>query len=567
MKISFVFPPAWSTWAPSYAMALLSGACRKAGHEFSGFDLNIDMYQAVDAGRHDLWRDDAAVSWNEQSFIDQLFSDYSDFLRAYAYRVLGANPDVLAVSVQSASTLFGLKFAELVRQHAPRIFILFGGPDCFPAERGLSILDCNWVDALCAGEGDEVMPLYLDALATNRMHPVEMRGFCHRRADGTVFDGGQPNAVMDLDGLPIADFSGINFNRYTLNNRICMMTSRGCILRCAYCSEGANFLRYRYRSPESLIQEIEQHVDTLKRVSSTRPQINFSDSLINGKPEALERLCHLILERRIDFSWGGMALMRKEMTLDFLALMRKAGCVEVMWGIESGSLATLKIMRKKLFDPDLAERIIKDANSVGIDQYANIIVGFPGETEEQFSETTRFLKRMHPYFKGFGLPLMEIRRNSHVYAHPDLYNVLDKEKTIDWETKDGANNIKIRMARRQVLSDILAEKLFDQGRYGKVIMVSSIIEQAASQGAQIEGPASVEALTQLMKLYRERGDLRQAFGDAVGVNLTALAQWGVVSGATTDSDNRKLAPYISGLSSLAQQLSKIQVNVKLKSQS
>jgi anaerobic magnesium-protoporphyrin IX monomethyl ester cyclase len=567
MKISFVFPPAWSTWSPSYAMALLAGACRRAGHEFHDFDLNIDMYRAVDAGRHHLWRDDAAASWNQQSFIDQLFSDHFDFLRVYASRVLATNPDVLAVSVQSASTLFGLKFAELVRRLAPRIFILFGGPDCFPSERGLSILDCNWVDALCAGEGDEVMPLYLDAISANRMRPVEMQGFCHKHTDGTVFDGGQPNAVMELDSLPFADFSGINFNRYTQNNRICIMTSRGCILRCAYCSEGANFLRYRYRSPESLLQEIERHVDILRKESKIRPHINFSDSLINGKPEALERFCHLILEHGIDFIWGGMALLRKEMTYDLLALMRKAGCIEIMWGMESGSLATLKLMRKKLFDPDLAERIIKDANSLGIEQYANIIVGFPGETEEQFNETARFLKRMNPYFKSFGLPLMEIRRNSHVYANPDLYGVCDKDKTIEWETKDGSNNINIRMARRQILSDILAEKLFDQGRYRKFTLVSSIIEQAKSQGALIEGQSSIEALTQLMKLYSERLDLRQAFGNIAGVNLTALVQWAMESRATTDSDNHKLAPYASGLASLAQQVSKTHVSIKLESQS
>jgi radical SAM superfamily enzyme YgiQ (UPF0313 family) len=504
---------------------------------FTGFGLNIDLYRAVDAARHDLWRDDAAMSWTQQPFIDQLFSDYSDFLKAYAYRVLAPNPDVLAVSIQSASTLFGLKFAELVRQLAPRVFILFGGPDCFHAEGGLSILDRNWVDALCTGEGDEAMPFYLNAISANGMHPVEMKGFCHRRADGTVFDGGQPNPVMDLDILPFADFSGIDFNRYTLNNRICMMTSRGCILKCAYCSEGANFLRYRCRSPESLINEIGRHVGMLRKTSSSRPHINFSDSLINGRPEALERVCHLILERRIDFSWGGMALLRKEMSHDFLALMRQAGCVEVMWGMESGSRATLKLMRKKLFDPDLAERIVRDANSLGIDQFANIIVGFPGETEEQFNETTRFLKRMHPYFKSIGLPLMEIRRNSHVYANSDLYNVLDKEKKVEWETRDGANNVNIRLARRQILSDILAEKLFDQGRYRKFAVVSnsieqgryykfilapSIIEQAARQKAGIDGHASIEALTQLMTLYLDRLDLREAFGSIAGVNLTAL---------------------------------------------
>ena len=460
-----MFPPAWAPWAPSYGLALLAGSCRRAGHQFFGFDLNIDMYQAVDKRLHDKWQDDSGLSWNDQAFIDRLFDEYSVFLDEYVDKVLSSKPELLAVSVQFASTLFGLKFASLVRKRAPSLFVLFGGPDCFHSERGLTILDHEFVDAICTGERDEAMPAYLECLSANDMRPVEMAGFAHRRADGTVCDGGQPGPIMNLDALPYADFSGIDFNRYTLNNRICMMTSRGCILRCAYCSEGANFLRYRYRSPESLADEVKQHVTLLRKASGKRPHINFSDSLINGKPELLERFCNLIVNHGIDFSWGGMALLRKEMTYDLLALMRKAGCVELMWGLESGSEGTLKLMRKKLFEPVMAERIIKDTNSLGIDQYTNVIVGFPGETDEQFEETARFIEKVRPYFRSIGLPMMEIRRNSHVYADPDQYGVLDRDNTVEWQTKDGVNNVKLRLARRQVLADILKGNIFDQGRY------------------------------------------------------------------------------------------------------
>jgi anaerobic magnesium-protoporphyrin IX monomethyl ester cyclase len=295
-----------------------------------------------------------------------------------------------------------------------------------------------------------------------------MRGFCHRREDGSIFNGGIPDPVLNLDEIPMADFSDVDFMHYTLHNRICMMTSRGCILRCAYCSEGANFLHYRYRSPEKLVCEVEQHVRMLKTVSGQRPHINFSDSLINGRPEALERFCQLILDNKIDFTWGGMALLRKEMTFSLLSLMKRAGCVELMWGLESGSDSTLMLMRKKLFSIAMAEQIIKDANSLGLEQYTNIIVGFPGETESQFNETMLFLRRINPCMKSVGLPLMEIRRNSHVYANPDIYGILDRENTVEWQTKDGLNNIQIRLARRKILSDILAEKLFDQGRYNDI---------------------------------------------------------------------------------------------------
>ena len=465
MQVAFVFPPAWAPWAPSYAMALFAGGLRRAGHDFLGYDLNIDMYRAFGETAETFWRDDHAPSWYDQAFIDTLFERSAPFIAGYIDRILAGDPDILCVSVQSASSMFALTFAKLVRRQAPGLFILFGGPDCFPSERGLSLLDHGCVNAICTGEGDEVLPAYLEALANNGMQPPEMKGFCHRQADGSIFNGGQPDPVLDLDGLAFADFSGIDFNRYTLDNRICMMTSRGCILRCAYCSEGANFLRYRYRSPENLAVEVDRHVAMLRNSSGKRPHINFSDSLIDGRPEMLRRFCELIIERGIDFSWGGMALLRKEVTRDLLTLMRKAGLVEVMWGMESGSPATLRLMRKKLFDPALAEQIIRDTHGLGIDQYTNIIVGFPGETEEQFDETVAFTRKVRPFFRSIGLPMMEIRRNSHVYAEPGDYGVLDPDNTVEWQTKDGDNTIDVRRRRRDTLAAIVAENLFDQGRY------------------------------------------------------------------------------------------------------
>jgi len=446
-------------------MALFAGGLRREGHQFLGYDLNIDMYHAYGDGADVLWRDDGAPQWNDQTFIDRLFDDHAIYVERYIDRVLASRPDILCLSVQSASTLFALTFAAHVRRRAPNLFILFGGPDCFPSERGLALLDYACVDAICSGEGDEVLPLYLEALPANGMRPVEMKGFCHRKADGTIFDGGLPDPVMHLDGLAFADFSDADFGRYTLNNRVCMMTSRGCILRCSYCSEGANFLRYRYRTPESLADEVGQHVEMIRRLSGQRPHINFSDSLIDGRPDMLRHFCELVLERRIDFSWGGMALLRKEVTRDLLELMRKAGFVEVMWGLESGSMATLRLMRKKLFDPTLAERIIRDAHELGIDQYTNIIVGFPGETDEQFEETTAFTRKIRPYFRAIGLPMMEIRRNTHVHDAADRYGVMDPDNSMEWRTKDGLNTIDVRRRRRETLAAIVAENLFDQGRY------------------------------------------------------------------------------------------------------
>jgi len=158
-----------------------------------------------------------------------------------------------------------------------------------------------------------------------------------------------------------------------------------------------------------------------------------------------------------------MALLRKEMTDDLMAKMRRAGCTDLSWGLESGSPQTLRLMNKKLFVPDLAERIIGGAHRLGFAQYTNIIAGFPGETEAQFQETKAFAEKIAPYLTYVGVPMMELRPNTAVYRSPEKYGVADPTARLDWQTVDGSNTVHIRSRRRDELVAILKDKYCDYG--------------------------------------------------------------------------------------------------------
>jgi tetratricopeptide (TPR) repeat protein len=172
----------------------------------------------------------------------------------------------------------------------------------------------------------------------------------------------------------------------------------------------------------------------------------------------------MVIRDGIDFTWGGMALLRKELNYDFLFKMRRAGCVEICWGLESGSASVLQLMRKNNFNPQMAEEIFKMANELGFQQYTNIIVGFPGETEEMFLETAQFVLRNKKYFGSMGLPLLAIRKNSYLYNNYHKYNI-ESPDTNEWRTIDNSNTHELRIVRRNLLKGILEDKLFDQGHY------------------------------------------------------------------------------------------------------
>lgn len=464
MQAVLVFPPVWAPWAPSYAMGLLSAAAKQRGHECVGLDANIEFYRSVDAAQQAWWLDDKGSLWLQDSFIEELWAQYADALNVLVGRVIQANVPLCAFSVLSTSTKFALKMAEKIKERNPSIVIVFGGPDCFWSERGLELLESRAVDAICTGEGDLAWPNFLDAFEKNNFRLCDVRGFCYKKSNGRIVDCGTPDLVKDLDSLPYADYSGVDLERYSLHNRICLMMSRGCINRCAFCSEGPNFGKFRCRSADNLFEEVRRNVHWIQKCSGTRPQITFNDSLINGQPEILEAFCDRVIREGLSFAWGGMAVFRKEMTRELLEKMRRAGLVEIMWGLESGCDETLRLMNKRIFTVEMAKEIIRNASELGIDQCANIIVGFPGETEMMFLDTVEFVMQNLHYFRVLGLPLMEVRRNSRVYDRYQEYG-LQSPESLRWKTVDDLNTFPLRMARRKLLSTLLANKLFDQGRY------------------------------------------------------------------------------------------------------
>ena len=386
MNVAYIFPPPWDPTYPPYAMALFAASTKRHLHNFFGFDLNVDLFHAVSEDDRIMWKDQYAIRWKREG--DRILEQYSDFLDAYIARILNLNITLYAFYTLGYSKQIAFFVARKINKHSAEAAIILGGPqECFPAYDGVAILENDFVDAICTGEGDSVWPAILDGVSKQGNLHIDMPGVAYKASDGTIVNGGVPKLVDDLDTIPCADYSSIDFAKYGDGHNLSTMTSRGCINTCAFCSERPNFHRYRHRSAENIFKEIVKHLSVLRKapgsevqgehksgghwrkelvsiakdISSIRessrglsgfeilrrgynwvkrvrlgfaqgpkkeivPHIHFNDSLINGSPRELESFCDLIIERDIKFAWGGMALLGKEMTKDLLTKMKKAGC-------------------------------------------------------------------------------------------------------------------------------------------------------------------------------------------------------------------------------------------------
>lgn len=479
MKVAFFFFPPWDPHYPSYTMALFRGSTLKTGHEFFGFDLNIDIYNSVQKEDKKLWNAQSANLWQLDS--DKIIQKYSGYIDSYLDKITGLGIDVYAMSINSPSKQFAFYVAQKIKEKNAKARILIGGPQCFPAYDGLKILENKYVDAICTGEGDLIWAKTLDHFDKYKNLQVDVPGLSYKNDNGDIVDNGVPEIVRDLNSIPFADYSDVDFRKYGKVNQFSMMTSRGCINKCAFCSERPNFSAFRFRSAENIYNEIIKHLRDMydnpsvskwwifcRQITPYRqmfrynrmnhPYISFNDSLINGVPKELEKFCDLVIQGRQKFSWGGMALIRKELTYTLLNKMKKAGCHNLAWGMESGCQEVLDLMHKKFFDITLARQVIKMTHEAGIHQSISLIAGFPGETEEMFLKTKEFVKEFKDYLAVSIQPMM-IVKNSLVSDKPQDFGIEPGSDWLKWQTLDGTNTYEIRLQRIEALKVVLGSKL------------------------------------------------------------------------------------------------------------
>ncbi len=498
-------------------MALFKASAKEGGHDFIGFDLNVDLYNAAQDDDKKLWDAQYANLWDVDR--DKIIQKYADCLNSYIEKMITDEIDLYAISINGYSKYLAFYIVQKIKELIPKALILMGGPQCFPAYDGLTILKNRYVDAICTGEGDTIWPRVLEHFAKQNNLQIDIPGLSYKNNDGTIIDNGVPELVKDLNSIPFADYSDIDFVKYGNNYQFSIMTSRGCINTCAFCSERPNFSKYRFRSAENIFNEIAKHLRDLKANPSINYErtvvsyrrnifskivkhlyyknnlfrktakyffykfkrnnsenifgkilrqagdflktnhISFNDSLINGTPKELEKFCDLVIESGLNFSWGGMALIRKEMTYDLLVKMKKAGCRNLAWGMESGCQEVLDLMHKKFINMNLAKEVIRLTHKAEIYQSISLIVGFPGETEEMLLKTKEFLVEFKDYFTTVSVQPMMIVKNSLVYDKPEDFGVDCVNDWLTWQTTDGTNNYDIRLKRVEILQSALGTKI------------------------------------------------------------------------------------------------------------
>jgi len=173
-----------------------------------------------------------------------------------------------------------------------------------------------------------------------------------------------------------------------------IITSRGCPAKCTFCSAYAVWGRgFRTRSPENVIQELKQ----LKQLYGIE-EIMFEDDNLTLNPKRAEKIFDLMIREQLNMEWdtpnGVAAWTLNENLLD---KMKESGCHSLNFALESGNQHILDTVIKKPLNLNRVKPLVRYAQRIGLDVGIFLVVGMPGETEEQVWDSFRMAVQLGIY--------------------------------------------------------------------------------------------------------------------------------------------------------------------------
>lgn len=343
-----------------------------------------------------------AAYLDENNIANEVFDTTFSTPEALCQHLRVKKPPFLAVYVNLMTKIPVLEIIRFVKNE-PELkdtIIILGGPEVKNhAEKFLEYK----ADYLIIGEGEESLLALIQSVNLQTEHSGSMEGIrdgidgiAYRNESGETVFTRERTKIKDLDTLPFPARQKVELQLYLDawkkkhgQNAISVSTMRGCPYTCKWCSRAVYGLSYRRRSPRKVAEELEwiqahYQPDTLW----------FVDDVFTISHKWLREFADALAEKNLRIPYECITRADR-LNAEAIALLKETGCFRVWIGAESGSQKVIDLMDRRVSVNQVRE-MIQLAQSNGIQAGTFIMLGYPGETEEDIEETIHHLKVSNP---------------------------------------------------------------------------------------------------------------------------------------------------------------------------
>lgn len=298
--------------------------------------------------------------------------------------------DLIGLSASTVSYPKAVRLAKKLKK-ASSAPIVIGGPHVTALPKEVMKMTC--FDYGVVGEGEETMVELVKALM-EKQDLKKIDGLVFREK-GRIIKTNPRRFIEDLDSLPfparhlmpplsLYHPTPATFRQFPVGT---MITSRGCPNRCSFCFRGVFGNRWRFRTPANIVKEIEILVNEFGA-----KEIRLWDDTFNVDQNRVMAICDLLIKKGVKVPWTCLGRVNYA-SRAMLKLMKKAGCWQISYGIESGNEAVLKRANKGI-SKEMVRKAIRETYRAGIQSLGFFILGLPGETKATMNETIEFANQL-----------------------------------------------------------------------------------------------------------------------------------------------------------------------------
>jgi radical SAM superfamily enzyme YgiQ (UPF0313 family) len=342
-----------------------------------------------------------------------------------AQNIAATGDKIVGVTLLTTTFSSVARLIREVRRVNNHCLIVVGGPHATALpERTLK--EIPEADVVCIGEGEFTMAEITACLDKSALHNIS--GICYRDEKGFVRSNNRP-FIRELDVIPPPARHLLPISNYRLTasrvsgNTFCptIIVARGCPFGCTYCSR--TFGRtFRAHSISRIISEIQSLIENFNM-----RQLNIEADTLTVNKKFLHNLCNAMIDTGFNRSIRWTCESRVDtVDADSLHLMKRAGCWQISYGVETGSQRLLDLINKGVTLKQV-EDAFKLTKKAGITIRGFFMLGLPTETLKESMDTIAFAKKLDPLWAQFTIAMP--------YPGTEMFNELERQgkiRTYDW---------------------------------------------------------------------------------------------------------------------------------------